>query len=114
MSRSTLGSRVSSSCLLCVSMRALELAAALFSLYAEYVYRQRYIAYKSCVRLHVMGHTSSAWLSRESHQAECRVCFAMLDVTRVIWLATGLRRAYCKTSQGNFRSPCKKVVLILI
>ena len=28
---------------------------------------------------------------------ECRACFAMLDVTRVIWLVAGLPRACCNS-----------------
>ena len=51
----------------------------------------------ACVRLMTVGRASPGWLSRKRHRAECLACFAMLDVTRVISLATGLPRACYKT-----------------
>ena len=40
---------------------------------------------------------SPGWFFRKRHRAECRACIAMLCVTHVIWFATGLPRACCKT-----------------
>ena len=58
----------------------------------------RYVSssFLSCLCLLIVGRASPGWLSRERHRAECRACFAILDVTRVIWFATGLPRAFCK------------------
>ena len=48
----------------------------------------------SCVCLMTVRQASRGCLSSDRHRTERRACFAMLDVTRVIWLAARLKKKH--------------------